>query len=189
MGRARWVRRLNREIIDNFLLRTEEDVMLSITYIRDIIHSLHQGDLSELFLPLGIIKKSPAGHGLWFWYLKDSNVKKESFYCTEPQRLLTKFTTDFLSMEIQWRRKDTFHEFRFTSEWMSFNLSHGLLTMVCTSDGMQMVYHLHTSEIILFFICHPNRDPPSVYPEVGKIEKKKKARVKFIFSPSFTVLT
>ena len=27
MGRARWVRRLNREIIDNFLLRTEEDVI------------------------------------------------------------------------------------------------------------------------------------------------------------------
>ncbi len=26
MGRARWVRKLNREIIDNFLLRTEEDI-------------------------------------------------------------------------------------------------------------------------------------------------------------------
>ena len=30
MGRARWVRRLNREIIDNFLLRTEEDVIHNI---------------------------------------------------------------------------------------------------------------------------------------------------------------
>jgi hypothetical protein len=30
MGRARWVRGLNREIIDNFLLRTEEDVIHNV---------------------------------------------------------------------------------------------------------------------------------------------------------------
>ena len=48
MGRARWVRRLNREIIHNFLLRTREDVMhreiIDIFLLRteeDVIHNIH----------------------------------------------------------------------------------------------------------------------------------------------------
>ena len=46
MGRARWVCRLNREIIDNFLLRTEEDVIHQIIdnfLLRteeDVIHNM-----------------------------------------------------------------------------------------------------------------------------------------------------
>jgi hypothetical protein len=31
--------------------------------------------------------------GFSFWYKKTSNVKKESFCCTEPERVLPKFTT------------------------------------------------------------------------------------------------
>jgi hypothetical protein len=33
------------------------------------------------------------GHGIFVLVQKDSNAKKESFCCTEPYKLFTKFTT------------------------------------------------------------------------------------------------
>jgi len=55
-----------------------------------------EGTFKLRYFPIsqGSTKLFPRDHmgaGVSFWYKKDSNAKKEGFWCAEPSRLLTKF--------------------------------------------------------------------------------------------------